>query len=129
MAKEKYGEFFYMLFVGSQDLKAQKPYGKSTTTMNKVSEFSPSTHETVGKYVPKINPFEHVANPDGLKVYALAFGIQKPNRSSKARVWIKDIAEAFPDRSSIDTIFPETSKTLIVGVDHGEIVTAAFCVV
>jgi len=44
MAKHRYGEFFHTLFVGDPDMKGQTSYGRTTTTMNVVTETSPETH-------------------------------------------------------------------------------------
>lgn len=50
MAKNRYGELFHKLFVGNADNilsnpnKKQTCYGRTTTTMNRISSSTPQTH-------------------------------------------------------------------------------------
>ncbi|KAF9343535.1 hypothetical protein BGX34_006638, partial [Mortierella sp. NVP85] len=171
MAKHRYGEFFHTLFVGDPDTKGQTSYGRTTTTMNVVTETSPETHghdalrdylldfygylrqkkqwtsEDSSSSAPPVPPplperpqpfdeeqirkyvMSNMISTDGLQLHAVAYDLRKPHRSSKARVGIQDLSKAFPDRGAIEEVFGEQPKTVVVGCDPGEIVTAAFCAV
>lgn len=66
---------------------------------------------------------------DGLQLQALGYDLRKPHQSKKARVGIRDLTKTFPDRDAIDGVFSEPEKTMVLGCDPGEIVTAAFCAI
>ncbi|KAF9346525.1 hypothetical protein BGX34_003828 [Mortierella sp. NVP85] len=66
---------------------------------------------------------------DEVQLHAVAYDLLKPHRSRKAQVGVQDLSKVFPDRATIEEVFGEQPKTMVVGCDPGEIITAAFCAV
>ncbi|KAK3825871.1 MAG: hypothetical protein J3Q66DRAFT_365588 [Benniella sp.] len=65
---------------------------------------------------------------DGLQAHILAFDITKPWPWSKARIDLPKIERRFPDlQSIIDAFGPKYKDCAVIGVDPGEVITAAFC--
>ncbi|KAF9343807.1 hypothetical protein BGX34_006349, partial [Mortierella sp. NVP85] len=67
---------------------------------------------------------------DGIQVHVLAFDTRRQRNTAKQRAFIPRLEERFADRQSIINDFgPAIEDTVVVGVDPGERISAAFCMI
>ncbi|KAF9086573.1 hypothetical protein BGX29_001339, partial [Mortierella sp. GBA35] len=70
----------------------------------------------------------NIIRTDGVHLQLLAFDTSKPWRSKKSAQFIQRIKGAFPDASAfLSKIGPFLEDLVVVGIDSGEIITAALC--
>ncbi|KAG0216627.1 hypothetical protein BGX33_012381 [Mortierella sp. NVP41] len=70
----------------------------------------------------------NIIRTDGVHLQLLAFDTSKPWRSKKSAQFIQRIEGAFPDASAfLSKIGPFLEDLVVVGIDSGEIITAALC--
>ncbi|KAF9946075.1 hypothetical protein BGZ65_010097 [Modicella reniformis] len=67
---------------------------------------------------------------DGIQVHVMAFDTRKPQVSANQRSLIPKLEERFPSRPSIvNDLGSAFEDTIVVGIDPGEKISAAFCMV
>ncbi|KAG0001874.1 hypothetical protein BGZ65_003114 [Modicella reniformis] len=64
---------------------------------------------------------------NGLELQAIAFDTKRRYQSSKWRLYIPDIAAKFPDKEAVEEFEGDQGPAIVVGIDSGEVVPAAFC--
>lgn len=65
---------------------------------------------------------------DGIQLQMIAYDVRKPRQSARSRTYIQDLTRRFPSKESIDQTFHGKQRdAVVVGVDPGEVVSAAFC--
>jgi hypothetical protein len=67
---------------------------------------------------------------DGIQVHVLAFDTRRQRNTAKQRAFIPRLEKRFADHQSIINDFgPAIEDTVVVGIDPGERISAAFCMI